>query len=591
MKQISIVSIILILSCFAFAQLPKWTIAPKYDNISMKIDNSLLQTDSSGHAALWTTDGKCLFRTQHFVHPFRNGVAAVTRKGTYELVGIIDQSGKFTKLPDVQAACGYPFVEDDYLVCRDTVGFLYFRKDGTKADFLETIQSYPFHKGYAPFLAYAQPDKKKDPYYGYLRADGKEMLYRAYVDEKLKEIDPKDISFLSAIGADNKGIAVIKNKIFIFDPNLQLFEPFLHGDGDSDKKRHLTLNGDYEKYFLELPADEDTIRIETKYGKNKSASLHFDKLLRPVRFAFEDEDVVIEPEMPQAFKYASELKPYEEAGKSGLASGSGKLLPAQFETFGLMFGNKAFVRQNGKWGVIEILPYKDCRLQINKGEDIAFRHQKFETQIRLDLPPEISAKEARIDIPASSGLVIDKTSRETKDTESGSYVVYDCTLNIPESLQDTTTTITYSPISITYDGIRLFDTPIDVKGWYVKYYNVVPDDSETSISNGVASFTINIDAKKNVGEGDYPFTVVVQADSILVNPEKISETRYKYEVSNLKEGENNLNIVITEKGCPPAIFPFEICYTKPVPRKKTKEAVVVRKKSSKAPKPATRIAL
>lgn len=71
-----------------------------------------------------------------------------------------------------------------------------------------------------------------------------------------------------------------------------------------------------------------------------------------------------------------------------------------------MYGNKAFVKRNGLWGVIEIIPALNYSLKINKGEDVAFRHQKFETQIRLDLPTIISAKDARIDIPANSGCVI-----------------------------------------------------------------------------------------------------------------------------------------------------------------------------------------
>ena len=50
-------------------------------------------------------------------------------------------------------------------------------------------------------------------------------------------------------------------------------------------------------------------------------------------------------------------------------------------------------------------------------------------------------------------------------------------------------------------------------------------------------------------------------------------------VSNLLEGNNNLNILVTEKGCPASVFPFEVFYTKPVPKKKKKEEVVVRKKS------------
>ena len=71
--------------------------------------------------------------------------------------------------------------------------------------------------------------------------------------------------------------------------------------------------------------------------------------------------------------------------------------------------------------------------------------------------------------------------------------------------------------------------------------------------------------------------MTIKADSVSVETEKISETRRKFQVSNLKEGVNNLNILVTEKGCPPAVFPFEITYTKPVPRKKMQESAIIRK--------------
>ncbi len=588
MKQI-VTLIGLILYGVAYAQLPKWVIAPSYDQLTVKVDDCLLQTDSLGITSLWTMDGKCLFKTEHYVHPFKDDVAVITKKGTNELIGFVDTLGKLIALPNIQVAYEHPFFENDYLICHESNGYSYYKKDGSKAAFAQSVHSYPFYGGFAPFMTFEQMEKKKDPYYGYYRADGQEMEYRMLEKGTEKEIDPKNISFLSGISDSNFGVAVIKNKLYLFNPDTQLFEAFLYGDGESEKKRHLVLNEDYEEYFLNLP--NDTIEIIAKYGKNQLALLQFDRELRPARFIFDGDEQSFAKGKTNEFKYASDLKPYGEGDKYGLASMSQQLIPQQFEEIGLMYGNKAFVKQNGKWGVIEIIPNLKYRITLNRGEDVAFRHQKFETQIRLDLPAEISAKDARIDIPASSGCIIDKTSRETKDTESGNYVIYDCSLNIPDSLPDTMTTITYSPISISYDDIRLFDISINIKAWHLKYYNVDPIEAETSISNGIASFTININTQKNVGESDYPFDVKIEADSVSVQYEKITETRYKCLVSNLQEGNNSLNILVTEKGCPPSIFPFEVYYTKPVPKKKKRETVVVRKKSPQVSKPSARIEL
>lgn len=589
MKSIITTIVGLMLCGSMYAQLPRWAITPSYDGIAVAVDDRVLLTDSLGTTTLWTKDGRRLYTTDNYIHPFKEGVAVITKKDSKDIVGIVDINGKFLALPNLKVTYGHPSFENGYLLCSDAKGYVYYKKDGTRAKLEPSARPYPFKSGYAPYMSYEQLEKQKNPYYSYYRADDENMVCKMMDKGEEKYIDPYDISFLSAIGSDNRGVAVIKNKLYLYNPESELFEPFEYGDDKSEKKRHLTLNGDYKKYFEDLPSD--TIEIIAKYGKNLLAMLQFDKELNPFRFVFDGEEKIFKPAAPVAFRYISDLKPYGEAGNFGLASKSGEVVPKQFEEVGLVYDNKAFVKHHGKWGVIEIAPDLSYTIKINKGEDVAFRHQKFDTQIRLDLPARISSKDARIDIPESSGCVIDKTSRDNKDTESGNYVVYDCSLNIPESLPDTMSTITYAPISISYDDIRLFDTSKDIKAWHLKYFNVDPIESETSISNGVATFTININAQKNVGENDYPFDVKIEADSVSVQYEKISETRYKCMVSNLQEGNNNLNILVTEKGCPPSIFPFEVYYTRPVPKKKKQEAVVVRKKSPAVSRPAARIEL
>lgn len=586
---ITIATLALLTTGSIHAQMPKWVIAPAYDNISIKVDNSLIQTDSLGTAAIWTLDGRCLQKTPHRIGQFKDGTAVVTSKGSGLLVGAINMDGRFSEFPDVRIAYDHPYFESGYIVCSDTLGNTYYNIDGEKANLPKSIRSYPFFGGYASFFTYDNMEKKKDPYYGYYRADGKTMKYRYLEKNEIKELEPKSISFLSSIGDNNKGVAVIKNRLYLYNPDSELFEPFLYGDDPSDKKRHLSLAGDMEKYFLELP--DENIEITAKYGKNQKAILQFDKTLRPVRFIFEDSEQAFNTPVMPKYNYTSDITAYAEGGKKGIESAGKKILPPQFDDTGLIYGNRAFVKHNGKWGVVEIIPDLDYTLKLNKDQDIAFRHQTFDTQVRLDLPAEISAKDARIDIPESSGLIIDKTSRETKDTESGNFVVYDCSLRIPDNLPDTVTNLSYSPVKVTYDGLSLYERPINIKGWHVKYYNVDPIESETSISNGVATFTININAQKNNGENDYPFELRIDADSVDAQYEKISETRYKCLVSNLQEGDNSLNIIITEKGCPPSIFPFEISYTKPTPKKKTEEKVVVRKKTPQTPKPQLRIDL
>lgn len=589
MKKILAFLLGLVMAASGQAQLPKWVIHPTNDTLFVKVDECLIEGFSNGKSTLWTMDGTQLYATDNTILPYKDGIAVIKMNGQPVITGFIDKTGKFTALPNPRIAYDHPYFEDGYILCSDKNKQVFYKVDGSPASFPTVCKAYPFHKGFAPFFTYAQMDRRKDPHYGYFKANGQPMRYVLADNGVTKPIEPRDIDFVSGIGSDGKGVAVIKNKLYLFDAASGMFEPFLYGDDESVKKRHLVLNGNYETYFLNLPAD--TVAISAKYGKNQFAELKFDKELKPLLFSFDGEDVKFSEEPPAKHVYMSNLTTSGKSGKMGLAMDAVEVLPEQFEQIGTRYGNKAFVKMDGKWGVIEIIPGLDYSLKINKGENIAFRHQKFETQIRLDLPAQISAKEARVDIPREIGCSIDKTSREDKDTESGNFVTYDCVLNIPASLPDTITTLTYEPIDVTYDGISLFRKPINVKAWHLKYYNVDPIDSETSVSGGVLSFTVNINAQRNVGEGDYPFDVKIEADSVFVTQEKLSETRRKFLVSNLQEGYNSLNIYVIEEGCPSSVFPFEIYYTKPVPRKKKKEEVVIRKKDPAVKKHVPRLEL
>lgn len=589
MRKIFTLLIGLAIALSSYAQLPKWVINPTNDSLFMKIDKTLIQGQSDGRSTIWTMDGKALYSTDHVILPFKEEVATIQMKGQPVITGFIDRAGKFTALPNVKIAFDKPFFEDGLILCYDGGELVFFQKDGTRAAFPEVVKTYPFHKGFAPFFTFEQLEKKKEPHYGYFKADGQPMKYMVSENDNLKAVEPKEIAFVSGIGTNGKGVAVIKDKLYWFDAASEIFEPFLWGEEASVKRRHLMVDGDYKQYFLDLP--QDTVVIKARYGKNQFAELIFNDELRPVLFSFADDEMKFAEKPAAASTYEAILSEYGEAGSYGLSLDAKEVLPQQFEEVGIKYDNKAFVKLNCKWGIIEIIPGLEFTLKLNKGEDVAFRHQKFETQIRLDLPAQISAKEARLDIPTETGCLIDKTSRESKDTESGNFVTYDCVLNIPSSLPDTITSITYNPVNISYEGVSLFSVPIVVKAWHLKYYNVDPIESETSISNGVASFTLNINAQRNVGESDYPFDVRIEADSISVEYEKISETRYKCLVSNLQEGDNSFNIYVTEKGCPSSVFPFEIFYTKPVPKTKKQEEVVIRKKDPLAKKRTPRLEL
>ncbi len=571
MKRLILTTTLCCSFLIGYAQLAKWLVKPAYDGIEVKADNSVIATDSAGTTVLWNFEGKRLFQTSSKVLSYKEGHALVVNKDEKTIVGIVDLKGAFTSIPQSAIIYGSEF-RDGYVAFVSDSKYGYISKDGKRIVLDDAARAWPVHDGLAPVLKYQQPDKRKDPYFCYYSPQDKNVSYTA----KGKPFSPEDIMFLSGVNKDGKGIAVIKNKLFWFSAGSMEFEPIIKTDGQTVKEHHLVVDGDYEQYFEHLP--NSGVRIKAKIGKKGSAYFTFTEELVPDTIMFNGDVHVTAADVEAKVRYKSDFGKVENGGKHGLAYKGKDFLPCQFEAIGLLYDKCAFVKTRGKWGILKAYDDLDLRLSINKGDDIPFRHQKFETQIRLDLPSSISADEARIEIPMSSGCVIDKTSREKKDTESGNFVQYNCTLNIPDSLPDVITTISY-PFTVSYDGITLFERKKDVRAWHYKYYNVDHMDSETTISNGVATFTVNINAEKLVGENDYPFEISVQADNISATYEKISETRYKCTVSNLQEGNNTLNICVIEKGCPPSVFPFEITYVKPVPKKKKQESVVIRKKS------------
>ena len=127
---------------------------------------------------------------------------------------------------------------------------------------------------------------------------------------------------------------------------------------------------------------------------------------------------------------------------------------------------------------------------------------------------------------------------------------------------------------------------VKADAWHYKYYNV--DISETSISNGALFFTTNISAERLPGEDLYPYTCKLITENVSWEMvEKVSETRYKWKVNSLKEGNNNVIVSILEEGCPPSNYTFELDYNKPVANT-PKAPVIMKEKKAKTVTPPIR---
>lgn len=570
-------------ACVARAQVAKWIIPPRYDAISMAEGTKLIVADSLERKVIFSQKGKRLFETSDLLYPFKDDAAVAVKKGTATITGFYNQDGKHTPLSGLSVAHSYPYFSDGFLLVKEGRMFSFVDKGGKERQEKYT-NAYPFFNGYASCTTFQNMEKEKDPF-NLLLTKGHERVSFSYNG---KTFDDDDIEFISSVNDENLGIVVAKRKVYFFYGNDRSLAPVFANENEDNTKNQAKIDDDISMCLSE--ESDSTSILKAKCGKTDYVSIRFDKFMRPVTFITANEERIYKKREKEETKYSSHLRKTENGQKYGINYVSQEILPPQLDEFLTCFGDNAFVKLGGKYGMLKVLKDENFKITINKGNAIDFRHQKYETIIRLDLPREISAHNTRIEVDPKSGCEVDMTSGEKKDTEFGNYIQYNCVLNIPDSLpdemyDDERNEIEY-PTQVIYDGLNTPVIPYKVKAWHYKYFNVDVNDAETSISQGNVSFTFNINAERNPGEAVYPTSVNIQADTLRFELEKISETRYKCRVFALNEGINNIIVQILEQGCPPASFPFEVYYTKPSAKKKNKpavkEKVEIRKKTRKA---------
>lgn len=564
-------------------QVAKWLIQPMYDNIYMASGEDIVIADSANYHVLWTQDGKRLAETQDVIFPFSNHYSVLIKKGTDIITGFYDVKGTYTYLQKCNATYNLPYFYDQYLLIKigDTYRFVNHKGKIREEEY---IKAYPFRNGYASCSAYRNPQKQKDLYHLLLTKDYEEISF-SFNDKK---IEPDDIEFISSINDDNIGFVVANRKVYYFNGQTRRLSPVFAKGSETNIKNQAK---------LEKIEDSDTTSVLiAKCGKGDKIMIYFNSLRVPTKISLADENKIYQQKPTKQQIYESEFSMPLDNLKYAIMWGNDTILPPQFDDNGLCFGDKAFVKLNGKCGLLKIYKDEKFQLTINDGDPIGFKHKTAKTKVRLDIPSMISAYNTRINIDNNSGCDVDMTSAEQKDTDFGNYVQYNCTLSIPLSLPDEMedgnprNEIMY-PAKVLYDGLTSPIIPLKVKAWHYKYFNV--DIAEYSIDNHDSTLSFTFEIKVNPDDVIEPLRTSIQTDSLLFDMEKISETRYKCKVYDLKEGINSIEVQVLEKGCPPVVFPFDVTYTKPVAKTDTKQVpkkkVEIKKRVPKTstPKPAT----
>lgn len=549
-------------------QMPEWTIPAENETLEVKANN-VVQGSAGKSNKLWNMDGKKLFSTDDKINAFSNDVATIKINNSNKLSGFVDTNGKFIELPQVEIAHDYPYFEDGFLVAKQAGNYVMYHKIGDEINIPMIEVLYPYSNGFATYYAYQQPEKKKNPYFNLLMQDGNPIKNFVIKEkEKTKMIEPKDISFISSVGADTwRALAVVKNKLYWFDTFEMYLIPILIEDEDN-KKKQLVLESNKALSMQEFPSD--TLTIVAKYGKDKRIEFRFDNLLRLVP-NYNNISAPKAPTKPFTLpSLNSTLSTYIDGEYMGITDAQNNTLPAQFDEIGIRYDNKAFAKKNGKWGVIELIPDCNYSISINDGEDVSFSHHSTDAKLKIEFPSRIDANKVIIDFPESSGIKIDKGSRVAQNTEKGNSVIYNCTLEMPSVLTtDTISAISYGPGSVTVDNVRLQSRNIPVNAKYENNYIIEIPYPDAQIPNGEAAFEIRV--KRNNDDKGYPYdfsfgydsTADIDSKSILTSFQKLSEDCYMcfVNVADLQSGINPFKIEITEEGCPQLTFPIEIEYS------------------------------
>lgn len=561
------------------AQVAKWLIQPSYERIQIVEGADAIMTDSLGTKSIWTMDGKKLFSTQDELYPFKEGLALSVKQGSDLISMVYKDNGEGLKLEGCSTAHDYPYYSDGVLLVRKGDYYKYVDGYGNfmRGDF---VMAYPYFNMYATCDSYLNAEKQKDIVHYLL--DGEGNIVNFVLQDKV--VDADDLQFISSVNDEGLGVVVIKQKVYLFNGKDRTLSPvFIDENPTQNLKEQAKLIADIEQSYVQ--DTDSTHLLITKCGKKGNLSISFDTMRRPISIKRNDSLSLFKAKVEEIRSFKSSLKTVKGDNVFGLVDAQDadkELLPPQFEEIPSCFFNKALVKLNGKYGMLEIYKNESFKLKMNKGDDIAFRHQKFETTLRADFSTMLSADKVSIEIDTQTGCDIDKTSKESKNTESGNFVQYNCVLSIPSDLPDVLTELEY-PVTIVYNDLKSSTIPFKVNAWHYKYFVVDVDDSQTTIENGTVSFVFNINAERIASDGVYPTTVnIITTDSLRYEYEKLSEIRHKCKVYSLNEGVNNIIVQILEQGCPPAAFPFEVEYHKPVARTRNKpaeaEKVTIKKK-------------
>ena len=568
MKRTLVILTLALTGLSASAQVAQWLVPPVYENVEVPVGANIVFADSANCTVVWSRDGRRLLTTTatEVVFPYSDGHFVTTTVYDAKITGVYDADGLPIEHEKVQLGWGYPKYHDGHLLVHD--GYYFYYMDGTgQVDNTRYVKAYPFSCGFASVFNYGNLRKKKDPYYQLIDTTQQPVALTL----EGKSVDQNDVDFISSVSDEGQAVISIKHKLYYFDAASKELRPlYANAEDESSGRNQAKVDGDW------LTQNEDSALLRARCGSTGDLLISMDAMLKPVAMTSGGQRRAIKAKKQPSIDAPSPLKGVKgNDDKFALWRYDHELLPAQFDEVVHLFGEEALVKFKGKYGLMRIHPNDQLKLSLNKGNPIAFRHKRFDTQLRLDIPPYVNSAATTIFMNDGTGCDIDKISKDTRNTSVGNYVQYDCVLNVPSDISsDEVTELSY-PLYVEHEGLRTLPMAVKADAWHYVYYNV--DIRESSISKGSLHFTTEISAERLVGEDIYPYTIqLVTQGQKWEMVEKVSETRYKWRVDGLRDGLNTIKVQLLEEGVPPMDYTFELMYS----RQSSGSQVEMRKKQN-----------
>ncbi len=464
------------------AQIANWMIKPQYDSITIN-NVGLLEVRLDNKVGLYDRNGNVLVPIEYDrISPFNEGYAMLYIDDKF--VGFTNEQGKVVDL----ASKNYVLREGADYFSHGRLLVSAFRGDRLHYGYISTdgyfvgesyVNAHPYLDGYAAvtrIVDYRDPSKVR---YDLIDTDGRSI--------NINEDKYPNIQFMSSF-RDGEAILISRNKFYTIT-NTNTNPVPIHTDSITDNRKSL-VTLDHNSFEL-ANYPNNKYHISAKNGE-----FLFNSNLQLEAYALDNSSQVTLP--------AKEVEPRVVPGSVfsviagehlyGISYDGHELLPPQFEGITAVEDNFAIILKDGKYGIITVDPTTNFAFDIEKGQTIAFRHESSEVKLTAELPKYIPEDGAYIN-SLSDDCTIHRGTRQSNSNTEGLFIMYDCTLRIPQDLTQDETDHVYKYV-VYYDNLISTVQDVHVMEWYQKYYDVEIKQSSFQWNKINDEIKIEFDVKK-----------------------------------------------------------------------------------------------